>query len=153
LATLDENPGGRGGGAWLGPLKAGLPIWAPVLAIAAAALVAVSVAQLGLGGVWQSQLVRHIAIASQIAILAAMLGAIPVAVAWRFKPTRLFEAVSIGMATRFLVMALALLVAFAGWALTHVHFVLAAIAFYMVGLIAETFVTIRMVNQVYGHQR
>ena len=131
------------------PLGSAVVLLAPALGIVLTMLaVVLTVHVMSKQSVDLWRLVPGVLSACRIAAATAVLGSIPVAVAWHFKKQWLLEASSLGMALRFAGTLAAVLFAATVWKFTEAHFLLAVVGFYVIGLIVETIVTTMLANGI-----
>ena len=148
--TPESRRSDQGQDRWI---TAGLVVLGPVFCVVTVALAVMGAAYMLLadeGATWE--VVVPVVLACEIVVCTAMLGALPVALAWRFRQRWLEGAVGLGMAVRFFSTLVAVAVAMIVWDVGRTGFLLAVIGLYLVGLVGETAVAIKLIRR-YGDKQ
>ena len=146
----ENRPSDQGQDRWV---TAGLVVLGPVFCVVTVALAVMAAAYALLAdepATWE--VVWRVVLACEIVVCTAMLGALPVALAWRFRQRWLEGAVGLGMVVRFLSTLVAVAVAMIAWDVGQTDFLLAVMGLYLVGLIAETAVAIKLMRSHHSKQ-
>lgn len=141
----ENRPSDQGQDRWI---TAGLVVLGPVFCVVTVALAVMGAAYMLLadkGATWE--VVAPVVLACEIVVCTAMLGALPVALAWRFRQRWLEGAVGLGMVVRFFSTLVAVAVAMMLWDVGQTGFLLAVLGLYLVGLVGETAVAIKLIRR------